>query len=92
MQHFPKNCFHFPESSVKFASSTKNEVLKFGEVRSSSSTQILICNQGQVQSLIRHREEIINHGDIIGLATQCVLRMVLVFDDGFGRRGRGGSP
>ena len=44
MQHFPKNCFHFPESSVKFAISTKNEVLKFGEVRSSSSTEILICN------------------------------------------------
>ena len=46
MQHFPKNCFHFPESSVKFASSTKNEVRKFGEVRSSSSTEILICNPG----------------------------------------------
>ena len=48
MQHFPKKCFHFPESSVKFASSTKkgekNEVGKFGEVRSSSSTEILYCN------------------------------------------------
>ena len=31
---------------MRFASSTKNEVLKFGEVRSSSLTQSLICNQG----------------------------------------------
>ena len=52
MQHFPKNCFHFPESSVKFASSTKNEVRKFGEVRSSSSTEILICNPGHKSALV----------------------------------------
>ena len=45
MQHFPKNCFHFPESSVKFASSTKNEVRKFGEVRSSSSLKSLFATQ-----------------------------------------------
>ena len=44
MQHFPENCCHVPESSMKFSSSTKNEVRKFGEVRRSSSTQILICN------------------------------------------------
>ena len=38
---------------MKFASSTENEVLKFGEVQSSSSTQILICNPGYV--LLRQR-------------------------------------
>ena len=56
MQHFPKNCFHFPESSVKFASSTKNEVRKFGEVRSSSSTEILICNPGEEQQVLVSRQ------------------------------------
>ena len=59
MQHFPKNCFHFPESSVKFASSTKNEVRKFGEVRSSSSTEILICNPGLLLGDARERSVII---------------------------------